>query len=98
MAEAVAESAAVRLRPILMTSIATIAGSVPLLLDDGPGSASRRTVAVVIIAGVAFSTLLSLYVVPAFYALIAPHTQSPEAVTRRLESESAATPEVGGLA
>ena len=98
VAEAVAESAAVRLRPILMTSIATIAGSVPLLLDDGPGSASRRTVAVVIIAGVAFSTLLSLYVVPAFYALIAPHTQSPEAVTRRLESESAATPEVGGLA
>jgi multidrug efflux pump len=81
-----------------MTSIATIAGAVPLLLDDGPGSASRRTVAVVIISGVAFSTVLSLYVVPVFYALIAPFTRSPEALARTLEAQERDAPVAGGLA
>jgi multidrug efflux pump len=95
--EAVVEAAAVRLRPILMTSIATVAGAVPLLLDDGPGSASRRTLAIVVIAGVSFSTLLSLYVVPAFYARIAPYTRSPEAIGRRLDDQEATVAPVGGL-
>ena len=44
------------------------------------------------------STLLSLYVVPAFYALIAPYTKSPEAITRELEALEASTPAVGGHA
>ena len=96
--EAVAEAASVRLRPILMTSVATIAGAVPLVVAGGPGSASRATIGVVIIFGVAFSTLLSLYVVPAFYALLAPYTRSPEELTRRLERLEAETPAVGGHA
>ncbi len=94
--DAIIESAAVRMRPILMTSIATIMGAVPLVLAGGPGSASRATIGIVIIAGVAFSTLLSLFVVPAFYALLAPYTRSPEAVARRLETLEAETPAVGG--
>jgi len=98
VAEAVAESASVRLRPILMTSVATIAGAVPLVVAGGPGSASRATIGVVIIFGVAFSTLLSLYVVPAFYALLAPYTRSPEALAHELEKLEAATPAVGGHA
>ncbi|MBD8524202.1 efflux RND transporter permease subunit [Pseudomarimonas arenosa] len=85
--EAVIDAATTRLRPILMTSIATVAGAVPLLLDEGPGSASRRTLAIVIITGVSFSTLLSLYVVPAIYRQVAPFTRSPEAIARRLEAE-----------
>ena len=96
--DAVLEAAATRLRPILMTSIATVAGAIPLLLDAGPGSASRRTIAIVVIAGVSFSTLLSLYVVPAFYALVAPYTRSPEVLGRRLEQEERDTPAVGGHA
>lgn len=95
--DAVVEAATVRLRPILMTSIATVAGAFPLLLDDGPGSASRRTLAIVVIAGVSFSTLLSLYVVPAFYARIAPHTRSPEAIGRRLDEQEQTVAPVGGL-
>jgi len=91
--EAIVEAAAVRLRPILMTSIATIMGAVPLVVAGGPGSASRATIGVVVISGVAFSTLLSLFVVPAFYALLAPYTRSPEALARHLESLEAATPE-----
>jgi multidrug efflux pump len=96
--DAVVEAATTRLRPILMTSIATVTGAVPLLLDDGPGSASRRTVAIVVIAGVSFSTLLSLYVVPAFYARIAPYTRSPEALARKLDKQEQEVAPVGGHA
>jgi multidrug efflux pump len=91
--EAVLESAATRLRPILMTSIATIAGAVPLLLASGAGSASRVTIGVVVVFGVAFSTLLSLIVVPVFYAALARHTRSPEAVGQELERLEEAHPQ-----
>ena len=95
---AIIESASVRLRPILMTSIATIMGSVPLVVAGGPGSASRATIGVVVIFGVAFSTLLSLYVVPAFYRLLAPYTRSPEALAKKLETLERDTPAVSGHA
>jgi multidrug efflux pump len=94
--EAIAEASAVRLRPILMTAAATIMGAVPLVVAGGPGSASRATIGVVIIFGVAFSTLLTLFVVPAFYALLAPFTRSPEAVANELARLEEATPSVGG--
>ena len=81
-----------------MTSVATIMGAVPLVVAGGPGSASRATIGVVVISGVAFSTLLSLYVVPAFYRLLAPHTRSPEALARKIESLEDTTPTVGGHA
>ena len=96
--EAIVESCAVRLRPILMTSIATIMGAVPLVVAGGPGSASRGTIGVVVIFGVAVSTLLSLFVVPAFYALLAPRTRSPDTLKRELETLESQTPEVGGHA
>ena len=96
--DAIVEAAGVRLRPILMTSIATMAGAVPLVAAGGPGSASRSTIGVVVIFGVAFSTLLSLYVVPSFYALLAPYTRSPEALSKRLETLERQTPELAGPA
>ena len=98
IAEAIAESAAVRLRPILMTSVATIAGAVPLVVAGGPGSASRAAIGVVVIFGVAFSTLLSLFVVPSFYTLLAPFTRSPDALARRIDKLDEETPAVGGHA
>jgi len=96
--EAIVEAAAVRLRPILMTSIATMAGAVPLVIAGGPGSASRSAIGVVVIFGVAFSTLLSLYVVPSFYALLAPHTGSPEALSHEIDRLEAETPQAAGQA
>ncbi len=96
--EAIIESCVVRLRPILMTSIATIMGAVPLVVAGGPGSASRATIGIVVIFGVAFSTLLSLFVVPAFYRLLAPFTHSPEAVKHALEKLEEETPQAGGHA
>ena len=78
-----------------MTSIATMVGALPLVLAGGPGSASRATIGVVVVFGVGFSTLLSLFVVPAFYALLAPYTRSPEAVAHELKELEATVRPVG---
>jgi multidrug efflux pump len=98
VAEAIAEAAATRLRPILMTSIATIMGAMPLVIAGGPGSASRATIGIAVISGVAFSTVLSLFVVPSFYALLAPYTRAPGALAQKLERLERETPAVGGNA
>ena len=96
--EAIAEASAVRLRPILMTMAATIMGAIPLVVAGGPGSASRATIGVVIISGVAFATLLTLFVVPSLSALLAPYTRSPETLARKLEELEASTPSAGSHA
>ena len=94
--DAILEACAVRLRPILMTSVATVIGALPLVLAGGPGSASRSTIGVVVIFGVAFSTLLSLFVVPAFYLRLARYTRSPEAIKHELAEMEADMPDTGG--
>ncbi len=60
----------IRLRPILMTSVATIAGALPAALAFGPGAESRNPMAIAVIGGVVFSTMLTLYVVPCFYSVM----------------------------
>jgi multidrug efflux pump len=79
LGEAVLDAAATRLRPILMTSIATVTGALPLVFASGAGSASRGAIGVVVVAGVLLSTLLSLFVIPAMYRLLAGGTAPPEA-------------------
>jgi multidrug efflux pump len=91
--DAILDASAVRLRPILMTSIATITGAVPLVLASGAGAASRVTIGVVVVFGVTLSTLLSLFVVPAFYLLLARFTHSPEAVARELDAQAQRHPD-----
>lgn len=68
--EAILEAGRIRLRPILMTSVATIMGAVPVALGLGAGSESRRPLGYAIVGGVFFSTVLTLYVVPAVYTLL----------------------------
>jgi len=84
--EAVIESAQLRLRPIVMTSIATATGALPLVLWEGPGSNSRFTIGIVIIMGAMFSTLLTLFIVPVIYEMLARFTRSPEWAARQIES------------
>lgn len=96
VSQAIAEASAVRLRPILMTSTATVVGALPLVISGGPGSASRAAIGIVIIFGVSFATLLTLFVVPAFYALLAPFTRSPDALKHELEALEASTPHMQG--
>lgn len=83
--EAVIEASSIRLRPILMTSIATVAGALPLMFGGGAGSASRNAIGIVIVFGVALSTFLTLYVIPALYQRVAPYTKAPEARGRELD-------------
>ena len=91
---AIRESAHVRLRPIMMTSIATVVGALPLMLAHGAGSASRQTIGTVVVFGVMLSTLLSLFVVPTIYRVLARYTGSPEAVSRKLAEEVEANPDL----
>jgi HAE1 family hydrophobic/amphiphilic exporter-1 len=68
--EAVLTACPIRLRPILMTSVATVAGAVPAALGWGPGAETRAPMARGIIGGIILSTLVTLVLVPVFYVLI----------------------------
>ncbi len=83
--EAIVESSSLRLRPIIMTSIATAFGALPLVLWSGAGAGSRQTIGVVIFTGAMFSTLLTLFVVPVIYGALARFTKSPEYTARKIE-------------
>ncbi|AYV47329.1 multidrug transporter AcrB [Caulobacter flavus] len=87
--EAVIEAAALRLRPIIMTSIATAMGALPLLLWTGAGAGSRQTIGAVIFFGAIVATLLTLFIVPVFYNLLARFTKSPEWTARQIEDYEA---------
>ena len=87
--EAVIEAAALRLRPIIMTSIATAMGALPLMLWTGAGAGSRQTIGSVIFMGAMVATLLTLFVVPVFYNLLARFTKSPEWTSRQIEEYEA---------
>jgi multidrug efflux pump len=87
--EAIQQAAARRLRPILMTSIATVFGAIPLAIASGAGGAARASIGVVIVFGVTLATLITLVLIPLIYARLAKYTGSPEAVTRRLQQELA---------
>jgi multidrug efflux pump len=69
--EAVRDAAVTRLRPILMTSVATVAGHFPLTLVSGPGGHARNSIGLVLVAGMAIGTAFTLFFVPAIYLLIA---------------------------
>lgn len=84
--EAIVESATLRLRPIIMTSIATAFGALPLMLWQGAGAGSRQTIGVVIFSGAMFATLLTLFVVPVIYGALARFTRSPEYTARKIEA------------
>jgi multidrug efflux pump len=70
-ADAIRRAAATRLRPVLMTSAATVFGHIMLIFVNGPGAAARNSIGWVLVVGMAVGTLFTLYVVPAFYMLIA---------------------------
>jgi multidrug efflux pump len=77
--EAVRDAALTRLRPILMTSVATIAGHFPLTLVEGPGAEARNSIGIVLVGGMAIGTLFTLFVVPAIYLLVAKdHHHQPK--------------------
>ncbi|MBX3228630.1 MAG: efflux RND transporter permease subunit [Labilithrix sp.] len=76
--DAVMEAARTRLRPILMTTTATVAGHFPLTLVSGPGAVARNSIGIVLVGGMAIGTLFTLFVVPSLYILLAKdHAKTP---------------------
>jgi multidrug efflux pump len=85
--EAILQASEQRLRPIVMTALATVMGALPLMLGKGAGYETRMVVGVVIVFGVTLATLVTLFLVPMVYSLISRHTGSISDVSRCLESQ-----------
>ena len=79
--DAIIEGSVLRLRPILMTTGAMVLGNIPLALASGAGAESRQEIGWVIVGGLTFGTVLTLYVVPTVYTYIVrriPHLVEPD--------------------
>ncbi|MBS2020861.1 MAG: efflux RND transporter permease subunit, partial [Deltaproteobacteria bacterium] len=87
---AIREAAMTRLRPVLMTSVATVAGHFPLTLVTGPGAAARNSIGLVLVTGMAVGTLFTLFFVPSIYMLIAKDHRK-DALTPEPELDHSAT-------
>jgi multidrug efflux pump len=98
-AAALREAAETRLRPVLMTSAATVFGHFPLVLVSGPGAEARNSIGIVLVAGMLVGTFFTLFVVPVFYALIArEHSADAAHAAEFAERERVATAPVLGMA
>ncbi|EOJ9614223.1 efflux RND transporter permease subunit [Serratia marcescens] len=87
--EAIEKAAAVRMRPVLMTTAAMVAGLVPLVFAEGAGSASRFSIGIVVVMGMLIGTLFTLFVLPTIYSFIAKDHRATEQSLRARELASA---------
>jgi multidrug efflux pump len=83
--EAIVQAAVIRLRPVLMTSLCTAFGALPLLLATGAGAEQRRPIGIVVFFGMLVAVFLTLLVVPTVYAILARGTKSPQHVSRLVD-------------
>jgi multidrug efflux pump len=83
--EAIVQAAVIRLRPVLMTSLCTSFGALPLLLATGAGAEQRRPIGIVVFFGMLVAVFLTLLVVPTVYAILARGTKSPQHVSRLVD-------------
>jgi multidrug efflux pump len=79
--DAAREAALVRLRPVLMTTLATVFGHLPLILVSGPGAGARNSIGFVLVGGMVIGTLFTLFAVPALYSLLASRKAHEAAYT-----------------
>ncbi len=91
--QALLHAAQVRLRPILMTSVATVVGVLPLIVARGAGAEARANLGIVVCCGLFFATLLTVFIVPTLYALLARRVGSPGKTASQLQAQIAVTPE-----
>lgn len=87
VADAIMEGVAVRLRPVIMTVLSTVLGSLPLILSQGPGAEARSAIGWVIFGGLGLSTIFTLYLTPLGYSLIAPYVKPRSQSGKKLEQE-----------
>jgi multidrug efflux pump len=83
--DAVVQASVIRLRPVLMTSLCTAFGALPLMLATGAGAEQRRPIGIVVFFGMTVAVFLTLFAVPTVYGLLARKTRSPEHVSRLVD-------------
>jgi multidrug efflux pump len=99
-AAAIREATLLRLRPVLMTSVATVAGHFPLTLVTGAGAAARNSIGLIVVSGMALGTLFTLLVIPSIYMLIAKDHSQDRALNAddgEPSAEPAVVPEAAAL-
>ena len=87
--DAIRQAAVVRLRPVLMTSIATVAGHAPLIFASGAGAEARNSIGLVLVFGMTIGTIMTLFVLPALYVLIAKDHAHDREHLKELEAGTA---------
>ena len=90
---AVIEASSTRLRPVLMTTAATVVGHTPLILATGPGAGARNSIGIMLVSGMIIGTLFTLFVVPAIYVVVARTHSVGVQHRERVEAPSGAVPE-----
>jgi HAE1 family hydrophobic/amphiphilic exporter-1 len=85
--EAILEGAVMRLRPVMMTMVSTVVGGVPLILSSGPGAEAREALGWVIVGGLGLATVVTLYLTPVVYLLLAGFSVPKAAEDARLRRE-----------
>ncbi|HKI05791.1 MAG TPA: efflux RND transporter permease subunit [Thermoanaerobaculia bacterium] len=86
---AVVEASTTRLRPILMTTAATVVGHMPLVFADGPGAGARNSIGIMLVSGMIIGTVFTLFVVPSIYVLVA-RTHAPKPAVEANKEEALA--------
>src|SRR5947207_914228 len=84
---AVVEAASTRLRPIMMTTAATVMGHLPLVFARGPGAGARNSIGIMLVTGMIIGTCFTLFVVPSIYVLVAKRNRAVEAPEEVMEGE-----------
>ncbi|WP_336367866.1 efflux RND transporter permease subunit [Marinobacter sp. C2H3] len=88
--DAILEGAVLRFRPVLMTTISTIFGAIPLVIATGAGAESRASIGMVILGGLLFASTLTLFLIPVLYNLLARFAKSTNAIEQELDRQASA--------
>ncbi|GGE63445.1 multidrug transporter [Streptosporangium jomthongense] len=94
--DAILAGASLRFRPVLMTTVSTVFGAVPLVIATGAGAESRAAIGMVILGGLIFATTLTLFIIPVLYNLLAGFAKSANAIEHELERQ-ASLPQTGSV-
>ena len=96
--EAISQAARIRLRPVMMTSVATVCGHLPLCFVTGAGAAARNSSGRVLVGGMTIGTIFTLFIVPSLYMLIArTHHEGHESEEESGDTNGSLKPEITAL-
>jgi len=87
--DAIREACRIRLRPVVMTMVATVVGGIPLVIMGGPGAEARQALGWIVVGGLGFATIITLFVTPVAFLMLARFSKTRSAEAERLDTELA---------